>query len=445
MLARQLAAHLCVAVHAGGALEALGLDGPGGQHTPSYSGAALRPLLPVQLAHRHGRHLDVQVDTVHQGTADFVQIALHGTGGAGALHRGVVVVAARTGVHGGDEHERGGIVDGHLGPADGHAALLHGLAQHLEHRALEFRQLVEEEHPVVRQADLARLGVGAAAHEGHVADGVVRGPEGAHGNERVLLAHETCHTVYLRGLQALAQCERWQDARHALGKHALAAARRAYHDGVVPAGGGNLEAALHALLSFHVGEVVLIVVEGIGKLGTGVDHRLLNGGGTVEEFGHLLEAFGSIDFQVVHYGCLAGVGGGHYDAFALAPARLDGYGQHPFDGSQAAVQAQLAHDDVAVHSVGLHHAHGTEDAYGQRQVVGRALFPQVGGRHVHHVALVGYLEVRFEKCRRDALDALLHRVVRQTDDGKARSWPRRHLHGDSHCLHSQYGTAVGLY
>ena len=34
---------------------------------------------------------------------------------------------------------------------------LERLAQHFQHVALELRQLVEEEHAVVREADLARL------------------------------------------------------------------------------------------------------------------------------------------------------------------------------------------------------------------------------------------------------------------------------------------------
>ena len=205
----------------------------------------------------------------------------------------------------------------------------------------------------MRQADLARLGVDAAAHEGHVAHRVVRRAEGAHGYQRVFLAHQACHGVYLRRLQAFAERKRRQDAGHALGQHGLARARRAYHDGVVATGSGNLQAALDSLLPFDVGEVVLVAVQRPGELGAGVDDGLRQVCQAVEVVRHLLQALGAVDLQVVHYGGLAGVFDGDDDALAASLPRLDGDGQHALDGAQSSVQPQLAHDDIPLQLVGL--------------------------------------------------------------------------------------------
>ena len=96
------------------------------------------------------------------------------------LPRVVAEVAARAGVHRRDELEARGKIRLARGARDGDAARFERLAQHLEHVAAEFRQLVEEEHAVVRERDLARARRRAAAHERHAGGGVVRRAERAH-------------------------------------------------------------------------------------------------------------------------------------------------------------------------------------------------------------------------------------------------------------------------
>ena len=104
------------------------------------------------------------------------------------------------------------------------------------------------------------------------------------------------------------------------------------------AGGGNLEAALHSLLPFYISEVVFVVVQRAGELGTCVHHCLLNGAFAIEEVGHLLEAGGAIDLEVVDDGRLAGIFRRHNQAFIFLLAGFDGDGQHTLDGTQGAVQ-----------------------------------------------------------------------------------------------------------
>ncbi len=330
----------------------------------------------------------MQVDAVEQRAADFVEVLVDGSGVAGAFDGGVVVVAAGAGVHCRHEHKGCGIFGGHLGAADGDAALLHRLSQHFEHAAFEFGQLVEEEHAVVGQADFAGLRIGTAAHEGDVRYGVVRGAEGSHGNQRVFFAHLACHAVDLGCFEGFFEAEWRQDGWQPLGKHRLAAARRADENHVVATGGGNLEGALDFFLPLDVGKVELVLVQVAGKLGARVDDCGLDGFGAVEVVDDLDDVFGTVDFEVVDDGSLAGVVAWQYDALVFAAACLDGHRQGPFDGAQAAVERHLAHNDVVAQPFGTHLAVGGEDTDGQGQVVGGALLAYVGRGHIDdHAAL----------------------------------------------------------
>ena len=64
-------------------------------------------------------------------------------------------------------------------------SFLERLAQHLEHAAAELRHLVEKEHAVMRQADLAGPGVLPAADERDIRDRVMRRAERPLGDQAV--------------------------------------------------------------------------------------------------------------------------------------------------------------------------------------------------------------------------------------------------------------------
>ena len=138
VLACELAGHLSVAVDGGVVLEALGLDGASGEDSFAYDGAGFGGEGLAEFGDGNWGDLDVEVDAVHEWSADFVEVAADGARGAGAFDGGVVVVAAGAGVHGCDEHEGGGVFDGGLGAADGDAAFFHGLPEHFERGAFEF-------------------------------------------------------------------------------------------------------------------------------------------------------------------------------------------------------------------------------------------------------------------------------------------------------------------
>ena len=84
---------------------------------------------------------------------------------------------ARTGVHRRDELEPGGERRRPTDPRDRDPTLLHRLAERLEDVASELRQLVEEQHALIGQRDLAGRQVRSAADHRGVRDRVVRRPE----------------------------------------------------------------------------------------------------------------------------------------------------------------------------------------------------------------------------------------------------------------------------
>ena len=68
-------------------------------------------------------------------------------------------------VHRADELEVGREGQRALRPADGDGFVFHRLAHHLQHAHAKLGQLVQEEHAAVGQADLAGVGLVAAAHQ----------------------------------------------------------------------------------------------------------------------------------------------------------------------------------------------------------------------------------------------------------------------------------------
>ena len=77
------------------------------------------------------------------------------------------------GVEGGYEDGFGGEGEGAGGAGDGDFAVFEGLAEDFEGGATEFGEFVEEEDSVVGEGDFARAGIGAAAEESGIGDGVV--------------------------------------------------------------------------------------------------------------------------------------------------------------------------------------------------------------------------------------------------------------------------------
>lgn len=292
--------------------------------------------------------------------------------------------------------------------------------------------------------DFARHGAGAATHEGHVGDGVVRGAEGAMTHESGAAAQIAGHGVNFGGLQSLPEGEwrqnGWQPLRH----HGFARTGRTYEQNVVAAGACHLKCAFHTLLPFHIGEIVREIVERPGEILAGVDHRGRYGERGREVVDDLAERPGAVDLEIVDHGGLAGVLLRHDESLHSQLAGKDSHGEHPGDGEQRAVERKLAHDHIPVEQVGRNLAVGGEDAHGQRQVVGGALFPDLRRCHVDEDFAAWKFEGAVVHGALHALDALLHSLVGHPHKGDGESRLNERLDGNPDGVDALQGGAANF-
>jgi hypothetical protein len=118
--------------------EAISLDAPGAFHpTGNHCGTfRLGPVGQVAIANRGNLH--VEVDPVQKRSGDPGAVPLEHYRGAGALVSQISQVAAGARVHGGDQHEAGGIGHGGERPGDAHPTVLQRLAENFQDMFLEF-------------------------------------------------------------------------------------------------------------------------------------------------------------------------------------------------------------------------------------------------------------------------------------------------------------------
>ena len=112
--------------------------------------------------------------------------------------------------------------------ADGDSAILQRLAQHLQRVAGKLRQLIQKQHTVVGQTDLAGAGYRPAAHDGRGADAVVRAAERPLPDKPGAAPQKPRHRVDRACFQRFLIAQRRQNTRQPLGKHRLSGSRRAY-------------------------------------------------------------------------------------------------------------------------------------------------------------------------------------------------------------------------
>ncbi len=97
-----------------------------------------------------------------------------------------------------------------IGPRDGDGARLQRLAETVQRLRREFRQFVQKEHAMVREADLARPRMQAAAGQRRHAGAVVRRAEGAAVGD-CAVRQGACDRMDHRDLQQFAGPQRRQD------------------------------------------------------------------------------------------------------------------------------------------------------------------------------------------------------------------------------------------
>ena len=418
IFAQHFRRHLRIAIDAFVVAEARSLNAPRRDDTFANDGTRFGRCHFGEFIERHRHYFDVHVDAVEQRSADATQIFLNHSRRANAVAIRMIVVAARTGIHGRHQHKTCRIFDGKFSTRDTDFAVFERLAHHLQHLTLKFGQLVEKQHAVVRQRNFARLRISATAHQRHIGYGVMRIAERALRHERRFAVDFAGHGVYFGRFERFVQRQRRQDGRYAFGHHRFAGTRRAYHYNIVSAGSSHFDGALYIFLTFHIGKVEFERGRMRIKLITRIDNGRLQRFFMVEEIDHIGNVIDAQHIQIVDDSGFACILARHDKAFETVFARQNRNRQHAFYRFQCAIERQFAHNDILFDLVGSHHARCSQHANGQRQIVGGALFANVGRRHIDDHLFARNRNPIVLQRRHDAFVALFDGIIRQSHKKK---------------------------
>ena len=111
-------------------------------------------------------------------------------------------IAARAGIHGGDQHKLGRIGQGRVDTYQVNHPVFQGLTQYFQDGAGKFGQLVEKEDALMAERHFPRFRYGTAANEACCRNGVMRTAERAF-QKAPFLVKESGNTVNLCHFQGL--------------------------------------------------------------------------------------------------------------------------------------------------------------------------------------------------------------------------------------------------
>ncbi len=339
-----------------------------------------------------------------------------------------VVGAASARVAGEHEHgprRVGGVL---VAPRDRDLPRLQRLAQGLHDVAGEQRELVEEQHPEMGLAHLARSHPAAAAAEDARARGRVvrrskRWPDEPRGTSR----QRPGQGVHRGELQRLVVGEVGQQPGDPLRERRLARALGTGEHQVVSARGGDLEGVARILHPDHVGHVeVLEPLLAAPRQQRRSRHRLdLGSLGDVvvalQQSDHLAQGADPEDPHARHHRCLGRLRLGHVDGVDPARRRRHRHRQHARDAAHPAVEGELPDHGrrVGERRAGQVLVGGPEDRDRDAQVEVGTTLGQVGrGEQDRDAPGVRPREPAVDDRRPAAVASLGDRRVGPTDQGR---------------------------
>ena len=167
-----------------------------------------------------------------------------------------------------------------------------------------------------------------------------------------------------------------QDRRQPLGQHGLSRSRRADHQHVVAAGGGDFQRALGLRLAADVGEVGDLAGLLARRRRLRRSDRLV-AAQMPEQRGQMLRADHA---HRPHRRRLVRIRRRHHELAHAGVARHGrGDGQRAAHRRDGAVERQLAGEDASGDLLVAQELHGVEDADGDREIESRSLLLHIGG------------------------------------------------------------------
>ena len=203
---------------------------------------------------------------------------------------------------------------------------------------------------------------------------VMRRAKRRDGDEHAPGGHDPGDRVHARHLERLRSCQRRKDSRQPPGEHRLARARWPHQQQVVRACSGDLERPPRPLLSAQVGEI-----RGRAVLDRRLVDRLERR--RVDPSAEVLDGLVEVSYRhgldTRERGLRRRLGGAHEPRQACAQRPL-GDGERPWDGTNPAVQRELAHGRVLCEPFGWKLPRRPEYRKRDREVEARSLLPQRG-------------------------------------------------------------------
>jgi len=185
----------------------------------------------------------------------------------------------------------------------------------------------------------------------------------------------------------------------------------------------HLQGPLDVLLTLDVGKVHC-VRWGFGGAGLQVVAIRLNGMQSLEVGSERGQIRYRDDFQSVDQGCFRRIFRRYKGGANAALVSQGGHGEDAGGVANAAIEGELTDEEGILDPLRPNLLSSQEDAHGNGQVVGRALFAQVSRSQVDGKALVGVEEPGVLDGRPHALSGLLDSGVRQANDDYAGQPPR---------------------
>lgn len=243
------------------------------------------------------------------------------------------------------------------------------------------------------------------------------------------------YRVYLGGLERFCQCKGRQDGGQTFCKHRFSRTGRTDKYHIVSACCGYLHGAFDIFLTFHIAEIKLGVKDIVHKLCACVDDGWLDLQIAVEEINDLCQCLDPYHIEVIDNSRFAGILFGQYDAFEFLFAGLHCYGQGTFDGLQAAVEREFAHDDVLAQCIDVSDLLGAcQYTHCDGEVIGRTLLAQIRWREIDHDLSAGPVIVYVLDGGLYAKLAFFHSIVGQTDQKIVGSGFYTYLRCDGSCI-----------
>ena len=295
-----------------------------------------------------------------------------------------------------------------VGAGHHHLAGFQRAAQAIQGLGAEFRQFIQEQHAIVRQADLTGLGLEAAAGQRRHAGRMVRIAERA-GAGQLALGDQPGHRMDHRGLKQLFRGQWRQEARQPGGHHRLARSGCADKSQVVPPGRGDLQGPLGVFLTLDLAQV-----RDTFGLAHGPDDWRREELGSPEVVHQRDQRRRGQDPR------LAGPGGLRSASLRTDQPQSHGAGRHgrgqgACDRRDPSVQRKLADRRPVIEHVGWDDVHAGHDRQRDRQVVVTALLGQVRGREIDDDPPARQRKAEAGKGGAHALAAFRDRLVAHAD------------------------------